>query len=768
MRNNGKKIISVIAAAACLSAAFAGCGKWTYQGDQLDGYVSNTQVSSNGGFAVEKGDYVYFINGVESYTADNTYGNVVKGALMRIAKEDLAQGDYSDVRTVVPMLFVAGDTDAGVFIYGDYVYYATPTTDKNKSGTVQNDYIDFKSAKIDGSEAAMKDYYVRLSSRSTNYRYVEENDVVYLLYEDGGALKSFNTETKKTTVLVAPSTAQGESITYYFDAKDQTEGNVYYTKSVVYDADSDNAMTASYNQLYCVNASATVTKQGNGSYTVSNGKTYTFDKKYCGDADDYTTFPYVNLGDLVLDGIGMNAKNDKTITQFNDKADLEVADPFPPDGYKYTISRYENDGVYFARSEVNKTGSGNENTQLFYLADDDSSADAWNTVSGNTALDVVARDTTNTASAYFLPEVDGKHEYMYISNSTLYKANNVDGEAKAIAMARNVSGTLWTVEGDYLYYYAAGTDGNNITRINYTGTTEEYHPLNLKDEYKPLTLAYAEWDADWFKPEFIDGKLLYSNAQQFGSKVYNYIYATELGTTEEILARNEKYNTVQDYIAEYSSNAALQTAMKYYFRTGDVAEFNARAELELYSEYQIKEFNAFVEKFADESEEGFKDALESDFIGLVSKTTKSDAEAMKQAFVDSLLQEEEEVVEKTKMPTWAVIVIIVCAVIIVAAAVAIPVIVVSGKKAAKKKEAEATVNAYKRKKIDTTDDKSIDVYADDEEEATEEAAEEVVEETTEEVAEETAEEAVEEVAEEVAEAPVEEAAEEATEEKTEE
>ena len=42
------------------------------------------------------------------------------------------------------------------------------------------------------------------------------------------------------------------------------------------------------------------------------------------------------------------------------------------------------------------------------------------------------------------------------------------------------------------------------------------------------------------------------------------------------------------------------------------------------------------------------------------------------------------------------------------------------KKKAEKAEAEATVNAYKRKKIDTTDDKSIDVYADDEAEKTEE------------------------------------------------
>ena len=47
------------------------------------------EVVSNGGFVVEKGNYVYFINGVEAYSSDNTYGTPVKGALMRIAKSDL-------------------------------------------------------------------------------------------------------------------------------------------------------------------------------------------------------------------------------------------------------------------------------------------------------------------------------------------------------------------------------------------------------------------------------------------------------------------------------------------------------------------------------------------------------------------------------------------------------------------------------------------------------------------------------------------------------
>jgi hypothetical protein len=46
--------------------------------------------------------------------------------------------------------------------------------------------------------------------------------------------------------------------------------------SVVYDADSENPTSGiGYNQIYCVNASARVSKTDakNASYTVENGKT---------------------------------------------------------------------------------------------------------------------------------------------------------------------------------------------------------------------------------------------------------------------------------------------------------------------------------------------------------------------------------------------------------------------------------------------------------------------------------------------------------------
>ncbi len=732
MNGKLKKTFGLLTAALCFGStvALAGCNQ-VYTGKKLDGYVSEAAVASNGGFAVEKGDYVYFINGMEDYTASNVYGDVVKGSLMRIAKTDLASGSYGEAETVVPMLFSAQNFDAGIYIYGDYVYYATPTTDKNMDGEVESSWIDFKRAKLDGTET-MKDYYFRLSSNSSAYRFVEEGGVVYCLYEEGGLLKSYDTKDKVSRVLA-------DADAYYYDKSNPTNPNVYYTMSVVVDADTDNSTTAAYNQLYTVNAAARVEsvgeKDGVASYKVKDGKEYKFDAEYLKeqskeaeknggkatfDAKDYTTYPYVNLGTLVLDGIGSNALKE---TQFNGKK----ADALTPDGYTYTVKSYANGGVYFTKAEVSKTSSDAESVKLYYLADEDKNAAAWNAVSGNadTNLDVVAKDSTVVESA-ILTIASDTHTYYYISEETLYKASvNANGTATPVRMASRLSSaTLWQVSGDYLYYYQASEsgNGNSLSRVNVTGEEKDYNVLLEKEEYQPITLAGVQFNSSWYKPEIFGNTLLYANEQSFGDTTYNYIYAAKLPATQaEIKATNEKFEAVQEAIDEYSDNAELQDVMTYYFRTGKTAAYEA--VIDLYEENtEQKYFNEFKAKFTAQTD---KLELESYFYSIVGEMKTADVEAIDEAWVESLRSEKAEE-ENEGLETWAIVLIVVGGVLVLAAAL-VPTLLFLSKKKAKAKAAEETVNAYKRKKIDTTDDKSIDVYAD---ENAETPVEETAEETT--------------------------------------
>ena len=776
MRKYGKKILGIVAAATMLCSVVmaAGCDKVDFKMPTPNAADYAGEVKSNGGFAVEKGNYVYFINGVASNTDDNTYGKVEKGALMRITKAQLAAGEYNKAEILVPSLFVSKNMDAGLFVHGDYLYYATPTTETNMEGVVENSYVDFKRIKLDGSEEPMKEkFFHALDSTSLEYRFVKEGETVYCLYEENGALKSYNTDSKKTTVLV-----KGAS-DYFYDRKDVNNANVYYTMSVTYDIATDIAkQSTDYNQLYCVNAAATVKEgevgkeaEGKISYTVEGKeadkdgtytKTYTFNADFLKDeekspnfdAKDYTTYPYVNLGQLVLDGVGKN-KADFDAGWFNED---DKADALEFKGYTYTVARYENGGVYFTRSTDSK---------LYYLSDK-RGAD-WNTVKANDVasaeLDVVALNQTNASASalFFVSEAEGArtHSYLYTANNAIYTATaDVEGKAtNEFAIAQNLtSPTLWKMDEGFVYFYTASGNGNNLSRVKYTTERGKYNAL-LKDEagyedYQPVTIALVEWNNAWYKPELIKvgenkSVVLYSNVQKYGNSTstYGYVYAAQIGTTAEIKANNDKLEAYNKYLSEYSSKTESQNLIKYFFSAGTLLDSDAtkldQEVIDLYKDESKaeKEQDAFykevVAKFTATEGAAAELVTESELIGLVGKLTDDDKEAIETAWKDSLLKTEEEEEEDSSLPGWAIALIVVGAVLVVAGGASVPVTLYFKKKAAAKKEAEATINAYRRKKIDTTDDKTIDVYADEKEEevetpATEEAAEPVEE--TEEIA----------------------------------
>ena len=724
MKDTMKKSLGILLATVGMCTALAGCGTSQYKGDVLDGtFDATATVTSNGGFAVAQGDYVYFINGKDSYDKDNTYGNVVKSALMRISKEDLAKEDYSKVKTVVPSLFVADDYNAGIYIYDGYVYYATPTTYNTMEGDVGNTQIDFKRAKLDGSEAPMKDCFFRLKDKATKYRFVEVDDVVYCMYEESGSLKSYNTTTGDTTVLVS-----GAKSSFFYDLEKADSPYVYYTMNVKANLNSNNA---DYDQLYCVRADATVTEidGAKATYTVSNGYTYDFDEVQMKETNkdgstsynfnDYTTYPYVNLGTLVLDGVGKST----TPTQFSRD---DISGCLETAGYTYTINSYRNGGLYFTRAAVQKTDSANENAKLYYVADATVQASAWDTIACNADanLETVATNSANVPSTALFDVDDDMQYYFYVENELLYRAGYDNENNQSIApvqMTKEKIGTAtpWKLDRETLdlYFYTAtdGGNGNTLSKIRYDGTAEAYNGLLAKEAYQPVSYKYVDFNnsADWYMPEIIEGYLLYANVQSFGSVSYNYVYATKLGTVAEVKANNKKYEAVQEHITATEHSATLQSVMQYYFRTGKTDLYDA--VIDEYSASQQKTIADFIEMFGTKKD--FENSLQSNFIGMLGKVTEEDAEEMEEAFKNSLLSgDEDDAKDDNAWLVW-LFVGIGSALIIAGAVVAL--CIANAKKKAKKAEEEATVNAYKRK-IDTVDDKSIDVYADDETKADDE------------------------------------------------
>ncbi len=751
MRDKVKKTLAATLATICLGAMFVGCGEETmqYSGDTPDQYVSAAPVSSNGGFAVVKGDFVYFINGKESEEATNEYGDVVKGALMRISKADLDAGNYANVKTIVPSVLAAKDYTAGIFIYGDYVYYATPTTDETDKGEAVTSYIDFKRAKLDGSEGPMNDYFLRLSDNTTKYRFVEENGVVYCLYEQDGALKSLNTSTKTTTVLV-----KSASSSFYFDTEDLTNPNVYYTMSVT----PEGGSAQQYNQVYRVNAAATASTNGsNAQYTVKdeNGnavKTYSFNKADMDEAneeakenkqdpvydlDDYSTYTYVNLGELVLDGVG----SDTTLnvpTQYNWESDRSKCET--DEGYSYTLSDncYQGGTLYFTRTKLGRTTSSPNATPyaLYYLSDATVEETAWNVLSGNATVSnsVASTNSAATTSAAMFYSKEGIEYTLHVSSGTLYREgydNVTKQKTEETILATNVGTITFTKldeEKGQVYFTKENGNGWSLSRLQYDGDKDAYSPLVIEDEYKIVSLKYLVCSNDWYKPELIGDTVLYANAQSFGGSTYEYIYAAKMGSVDEINAANEKYDEVQKFITKSTHQSDLQTAMQYYYRTGETAIFDEFRDSTQYSQSEKDAFDKFVAMFADGKE--FEGMHETDLTAQVGKTKQDDLDAMEEGWRVTLqeYEDEEEEEESAALPTWAIVLIVIGAIAVIVAAY-IVVAIYDKKKKLRKLEEAATVNAYKRKKIDTTDDKSIDVYADEDDETVDETVDEELKET---------------------------------------
>ena len=148
-----KKFFAIAAVLVLSLVSLFGCSGDSYKKINIDGVQDTSYtVTSNGGSAVQYGNYVYFINGTRGYEdtdgTANVFGEVVKGAVYRAEligtgkdgdfivdrdsvtrlgvkshKEDDYKGDEIDVvdvqRIAPKTVGTSGYSGGGIFIYGD-------------------------------------------------------------------------------------------------------------------------------------------------------------------------------------------------------------------------------------------------------------------------------------------------------------------------------------------------------------------------------------------------------------------------------------------------------------------------------------------------------------------------------------------------------------------------------------------------------------------------------------------------------------------------
>jgi len=520
-----KLIIFLVAILTCLVSVFAGCNNTkTGYSNNLSGF--NGDPLSNGGSVVVKGEYVYFINGVASYTDDNTYEKPVTGALVRVNKADLAkataekseQNARISAEMVIPSLFVAGDKTSGFYIFGDSVYYATPCTDKNKAGVVQNSKLTFMKTTLNG---ATSERLISVDDNTTQYRYVESGNTVYLVLK---TVKTVTKDGEETTVDVIKIYNATENKEVYTTEKISsvifTDGGngaeIYYTRPAYNEKlEEDEA----FNEVHRVKLDGTdeMILSGEGLMTSENGVgltgvTYTLVK----DTADtlYVKVTHVDTSITTVTHYAAVAKASLVGTE-NDKAVLKA--------------NYE-------KLEIINEGSANAGT-IFTDASWYQSKDS-----------IVYLDSTHGIIKYEygtadLADNDYRIRLFYDKDLVGYTAKFWD------------NGYLYLTDSNGLYY-----------RLNVAALLDE---TAENDNVEVERITYVASATDWYLPEVVDNYLLtVYNASPYNSLVYVADMAANAQLSDEDIeeltaSKEEKVQAILDTSISIYSETVAQNIKDY-------------------------------------------------------------------------------------------------------------------------------------------------------------------------------------------------------------
>ena len=346
-----KKVLTVLISILLVVSSAIGltaCGK--------SGFTAPTMVNpgaivngSMGSFVAETENYLYFINGAGDTLEDNDFGVPVKGTLMVLEKASLASGQVKS-EIVVPKILITKDSNAGVYLFGSgndaFVYYGTPNTDKNSSGEVAKSEMTIARTSLDSKKTEV---LFTLPSHEAEYRMVEKNGVVYVVYHDSNenALMVYDTASKDSKVIAKVDAENNDAVTLndktvYLDfgtfkmLENGGDYQVAFTKTVYtekyYEAKAEQEgyarATAKYNLVYLYGVGAEPVLALDGSKTnetfevkfVENGyifysvtDLYSNVKTYgtlVSEMPDLTKRSAINNADLLTAGIIINSLNE--------------------------------------------------------------------------------------------------------------------------------------------------------------------------------------------------------------------------------------------------------------------------------------------------------------------------------------------------------------------------------------------------------------------------------------------------------------------------
>ncbi|MBO4535432.1 MAG: hypothetical protein J5755_05795 [Clostridia bacterium] len=238
-----KKIFVIIAMLVVVCLVLVGCE--SYKNAKFDKGDVSAPVLSNGGSVVVQGNYVYFVNGYSGYlktATANWFGNVLKGAILRLP---VGETDMSKAEVIVPKSVMSESSHTGFSIYGDYIYYVSPSGDEDRSGNVLTGNLQFLRTGLDGQNTAI--ILEIEDGTSTSYKYAP-NGLYYVkdsnLYFKAYA-KKYNK--KKDGCLIAKDvTGTFFPVSETYQGQETLSDAVFYTKAAEKTYDYSNELWVYY------------------------------------------------------------------------------------------------------------------------------------------------------------------------------------------------------------------------------------------------------------------------------------------------------------------------------------------------------------------------------------------------------------------------------------------------------------------------------------------------------------------------------------------
>lgn len=510
--------------ALCCIFALASCGEKSITMDH-----AGNDNTLHGGFVAETNGYVYFINGIESYSTSYKPGEVTKGALMRVSKSNLKAAP----ETVVSKLLVAGDTDAGFYIYGDYVYYAVSSVEKDKTGNVKMDQLNFFRTKLDASETSKGNIADRDFPNSVTYRFIKSGGKVYLVVystdlfvydaENGGLVYTteVNPEDKKykknEEQLKADKLAKIDVSEVIF-----TENNVYFTSYPVNKllSNADNIQKEAYQVVYKLNFA--------GKKAVK-----------------------------IIDGAGTTRVDGST----NESG-------FGILGVTIDLLRVEGGNLYFTYTSLNTV----EGSQPVYMAIPENElsgiATTWHT---NEAY-VYSKTTVYTSTLFANTTIfhAGKAYFVNANIGLLVyehaKRNDADTDGGVTVLLS--ADVLKSATLDYVNVE------DNVPYLYFHDASGIYYKLNISEDAENEKTIYRinEYaiNTAWYKPEVVKcGSKYYFVAVYSGAEFKSYVYTIDM---TELYAEDAEYWEEEH---ELESNSDFRVFAKKYNILGAVADKDA-------------------------------------------------------------------------------------------------------------------------------------------------------------------------------------------------